>query len=237
MQKFRQRRVGAFLETHVAEELGVVLERCQVDRKTLARRCIRRRTLKCGQSGGQRALQIGHCALKRILLCCRSGGRDPQTLRQERLDQPVTVGPLLLDRLDVEAEPGERLGEQLQVFVLDRSIRVDVFVDLLLTEREQLLGPIQAKHLERTRDLLAVMGEGCQLGTLGVIAEKSVEHLLEMTQVGLDFARDLRQEQPLLRATRHFVEEWRRHGAGDRLVLLGSVEPRNHRLDLLREIG
>ena len=44
-------------------------------------------------------------------------------------------------------------------------------------------------------------------------------------------------EQPSLRATRHFVQEWRRRGAGDRLVLLRSVEPRNHRLDLLREIG
>ena len=234
MQQFRQRRVSAFLETHVAEKLGVFLERCQVARKTLARRCIVRRALKCGQSRGQRDLQISHCALDRIVLRCRSGGRDPQALRQERLDQPVTVGPLLLDRLDIEAKPGERFGEQLQVLVLDRRIGLDIFVDLLLAEREQLLGPVQAEHLERTRDLLAVVGESRQLGTLGVIAEKSVEHLLDMAQVGLDLARDLRQEQSLLRATRHFVEEWRRRRAGDRLVLLRSIEPRNHRLDLRR---
>ena len=96
---------------------------------------------------------------------------------------------------------------------------------------------LQPKHLQRARNLLAVVGESRQLGTLRVIAEKSVEHLLDMTQVGLDFARDLRQQQPLLRATRHFVEERRRSRAGDRFVLLRSIEPRDHRLDLLREIG
>ena len=112
----------------------------------------------------------------------------------------------MLDRLDIEAETRERFGEQLEILVLDRRIGLCVFVDLLLAQRQQLFGTVEAQHLERAGDLPAVVGKSGELVALRMIAEKSVEHLFDMTQVGLDFARDLRQQQTLLCAAGHFVE-------------------------------
>ena len=105
-------------------------------------------------------------------------------------------------------------------------------VDLLLAQRQQLLGVREAKHLQRAHDLLAVVGERRQIGAFVVVPEERVEHLLHMPQVRLDFARDLGEQQTLLRTARHFVEQ-RRGGAARGPA---RIEPRDHRVDLGRQL-
>ena len=96
----------------------------------------------------------------------------------ERAISRCRSGPLLLHRFDVEPEARKRFGKELEVLAIDGGLRVPVAVDLLLAEAEQALRVILAKHLQRAANLLAVLGQGREHGTLRVIAEKGVEHLL-----------------------------------------------------------
>ena len=147
-----------------------------------------------------------------------SGGRferlDAQPARKHRFDQPLAVRPLLLDRLDVEPQSGQRFGEQFQILVRDRRIRLGVFVDLLLAQREELLGAAETEHFQCAGDLGAVVRQCREVGALGVIAEEGVEHLLHVAQIRLDFTGDLRQDQTFLRPPRHLVEDRRDGGIG-----------------------
>ena len=163
-------------------------------------------------------------------------GRGALLAREQRCDQAVAVGTLLLHRLDVEPESGQRFREHLEVVVRDRRVRAGVGVDLQLARRQQAIGFVQAEHRQRAADLLAVLGERREVGALAVVAEERVEHLLHVPQVGLDLAADLREQHALLRAFRHFVEH-RRGGRGAALAGARGVEAREHRVDLLREIA
>ena len=158
-----------------------------------------------------------------------------KTFCQQRLDQPLPIRALLLDGFDVKAQARERLGEELQVFAGDHGLRLGVFVDLLLAQGEELHCVLEAEHLQRTHDLPGVLRQRREVSALFVITEKRVEHLLHVSQVGLDLARDLRQKEALLRPTRHLVEHRRSRG-GRRPVLLRCIEPGDHRLDLSGEI-
>ena len=135
----------------------------------------------------------------------------------------VDLMPSLLDRLDIEAQGGQRFGKQLQIFVDDFRFGLGVFVDLLLRQGKQPLGPFQAQHLQGAGDLHAVVRKASKVGPLGVIAEKGVECLLHVAQIGLDLPRDLREHQPLLGAPRHFVEQRCGRGCGNGLVLSRCV--------------
>ena len=76
-----------------------------------------------------------------------------------------------------------------------------------------------------------------EIGALAVVAEERVQDLFHVTQVRLDFARHLRQDESFLRPPRHLVEDGRDGGARYRLTLRRGVEPREHRIDLLRKLG
>ena len=116
------------------------------------------------------------------------------------------------------------------------GVRVRVAVDLLLAQAEQALGVVLLQHPQRAANLVAVLAERRDLGALRVVAEERVEHLLHAPQVGLDLARDLREQDALLRAAEDPVDQ-RPGGRGDRTRRLRRVEPRQHRRDLLREIA
>jgi hypothetical protein len=223
--------VGVGLQRRIADQFAVVLECGEFRGKALAHARLARRALECGERRGQGGLQIGDRGLDRVALVLAWLRGLAETPGEQRIDQALAVRSLLLDRLDVEAQPGQSLGESLEVLVDDRRLRVRVFVDPLLTQRKQLLSVIETQDLQRAGDLLAVARESGQIGALVVIAEEGVEHLLHVPQVGLDLARHLREEQPFLRAARHLVEH-RRGDIGCGTILLGGVEARDHRIDL-----
>ena len=166
----------------------------------------------------------------------RPPATSPRRLAKQRGDQPLPIGTLLLQRLDEESQSAQRLGEKLEVFVADRRVRVRVAVDLLFAKREQVIGVVLLQHLKCAADLVAVLAERRDLGALRRIAEERVEHLLHPAQVDLDLARDLREQDSLLRAAEYAVDQ--RPGPGrDRTRFARRVEPREHRRDLLREIA
>ncbi len=96
---------------------------------------------------------------------------------------------------------------------------------------------VEAEDLERAHDLLAVVRERAEVGAFVVIPEECVEHLFHVAQVGLDLARHLGEQQPLLGAARHLVE----HRCRGMRCRLSGVEPGDHRVDLIghirREVG
>ena len=108
---------------------------------------------------------------------------------------------------------------------------------MLLAKLEELVGLVQAEHLQRSRDLLAIVRERRQIGAFGVIAEKRVEHLLDVPQIDLNLSSDMGEQEPLLRAARHLIKDGLRGRVRRQLVLLCRVEPRHHGFDLLREFG
>ena len=167
-----------------------------------------------------------------------SGGASPRRLREQRRDQPFAIGALLLDGLDVEAEARQRFGEQLEVLVGHRRLGIRVGLDLLLAQAEQTFRVGRARgSCSAPRICWLSFAERRELRALRAVAEERVEHLLHVPQVRLDLAADLREQHPLLRALRHLVEQRRRRGAGKRARRARGIEPRQHRLDLLREIG
>ena len=93
-----------------------------------------------------------------------AGGASPRRLASSGAISRCRFGPLLLERLDEETQPRERLGEQFQVLVADRRVRVRVAVDLLLAQAEQALGVVLLQHPQRAANLEAVLAERRELG-------------------------------------------------------------------------
>ena len=224
-------------EVGVTDQLGVVAEVLEPGAQQRARALVGRRVAHFGHERGQRAAKFLDRGLDRVgRVGLRRLRRLTEPPREKRRDQALALGALLLDRFDVEAQPGQRFRKQFQVFVRHHRFGVRVGVDLLLAKPQQPLCIRKAQDLERAPDLLAVLAESRELGALRAVAEERIEHLFHVAKVRLDLAADLGQQQALLRPLRHLVQQ--RHGrrAGQRTQRARGVEPRQHRLDLLREI-
>jgi len=182
----------------------------------------------------QRRAQFGDGGLDRIALDDRRR-RFTQALRNQRRDQPVALGALLLDRFDVEAEAGQRFRQQFEILIADCGFRIGIGCDLLLAELEQPIGFVETEDPQRAANLRAVLGQRREIGALVVVAEERVEHLLHVPQVRLDLAAHLREQHALLRTLAHFVQH-RRAGRRGEFPLARRIEPREHCVDLLRKV-
>ena len=232
-----QRRPGLPDKVLVADQLGVVAQARQFRLQALANRRIRRRAVHPGDDLRQRAAQRRDLRLDGLAAVGRRCRRRPaEAPREQRRDQAVAVGSLLLDGLDVEAQAGQRLGEQLEVVVRDGGVGIGIGVDLVLAKPEELVRLVEAQDAQRPANLAAVLRQRRELGALAVVAEERVQHLLDVPQVDLDLADDLRDQQPLLRALRHLVEQRRGAGRPGGPVGLRGIEAGQHHVDLLREI-
>ena len=105
---------------------------------------------------------------------------------------------------------------------------------MCFAQGEQSIRLGETENLQRTPDLVAVLGERCQLRAFGVVTEKCVEQLLHVPQIGLDLASDLRQQYAFLRAFAHFVQH-RYVPAGGEAALACRIEAREHGVDVLAE--
>ncbi len=203
--ELRQRGLGLRNELGVADQLGVVAQPGELRAQRLARGRVGRRAPRLVDQRGQRRAEPRDRRLDRLGLVDLHRLDLAQALRDQRRDQAVPVGPLLLHRLDVEPEPGQRLREALQIVVGDLGLGIRVVLDLLLARREQPLRVVEAQDRECAANLLAVLRERGEVGALAVVAEEGVEHLLHPAQVRLDLAPDLRDQHALLRALAHLV--------------------------------
>ena len=229
-----QRAVHLRDEIGVADQLRILAQRGELAAQPGASGGIGTARLQFSDELRQLRAQLVDRILDRFACVDRDGLRLPGAARDQRHDQALAVRPLLLDRLDVEPETRQRLGEQLEIVVVDLGGRVGVGLDLLLAQREQVLGLVEAQHAQRAAHLHAVARERGELAALRVVAEERVEHLLHVAQVGLDLATHLRDQHALLRAPAHLVE--RCHAAaGNAAARARGVEPRDQGLDLLRE--
>ena len=230
-----ERGLGLRDELGVADQLGVVAESGELGAQRLARDRVGRREPRLVDQRGQRRAEPRDRRLDRLGLLDLHRLDLAKALRDQRRDQSIAIRTLLLDRLDVEAKPGQRLREALEVVVGDHGLRVRVVLDLRLAGGEQPLGIVEAQDREGAADLLAVLRERGEVGALAVVAEEGVEHLLHAPQVRLDLAPDLGDQHALLGALAHFVERGRL-GSLTRASGPRRVEAREHRVDLLREV-
>ncbi len=145
MRELGQCRIGVLLQARVADQFGVVLERRQIGRQPVPRCQVAWRALIGGKGLRQRGAQIDYRRLDRLGLGGGRAGRDAKTAIEQRGDQTVAIGPLLLDGLDIEAEARQRFGQHLEVVVVNLDIRFRIFVDLLLAELEQALRASRAR--------------------------------------------------------------------------------------------
>ena len=132
--------------------------------------------------------------------------------------------------LEEHAEAGETVGARLR---LSRGRRAAG--DQRLADRQHFGGTFEAQHEKRAVDLPQVRGERRQRVALGRIACVSIEHLLDVLQVGDDFLRDLRAHLQEADALAEIGAQSRRRLA--RGSTLRRVEqPAAHDDDLLLEI-
>ncbi len=229
-----QHRAGLLDQLGVADEFRVVAQARELLLQAVACRRVGGRAMHFVNELRQRRAQFRDGGLDRVALGMRWRRRLAQSLGDQRRDQPVAIGTLLLDRLDVEAETGQRFRQQFEIVVADRRFRIGIRGDLLLAQLEQAVGFVQAQDAQRAADLRAVLGQRGEIGALRVVAEKAVQHLFDVAQIGLDLAADLRQQHALLRALAHLVEHRRRRRR--EAALARRVQPAQHRVDLAREL-
>ena len=112
---FLQRGTRLRDELAVADQVGVVAQARELAAQFVARRCVGRRVADVGHQPRQCAAQFGDRVLDRLRLDGNRLRRFAEALRDQRRDDPFAIGTLLLDRVDVEAEPRQRFGEQLEI--------------------------------------------------------------------------------------------------------------------------
>ena len=157
--ELRQRFLRLLDELGVVDQRGIVDQILELRGQYGARRGVGRRATDFGDEHRQHSAQVLDGVLDRLRRAASSADRDlAQTLRQQRGNEPLPVGTLLLQRLDEEPQPTQRLGEKLEVAVADRRVRVRIAVDLLLAKPEQAIGIVLLQHLKRAANLVTVRG-------------------------------------------------------------------------------
>ena len=168
---------------------------------------------------------------------CSTARASPEALRQQRRDQPLAVGTLLLQRLDEEPEPAQRLGEKLEVFVADRRVRVRVAVDLLFAKPRagDRRRPAPASGTRRESG-------GCPCSSVAiserfVVSRKNASSTCSIRR-RLTWISRATCASSTRSCARRKMSSISAAGAGrDRTRFARRVEPREHRRDLLREIA
>ncbi len=138
--EFGDRRGRLRGEIDVADELRIVAQILEPRAELSTRRGVGRRLAHLRDERGQRVAQLGDGRFDGVALVGADRLRClPEALREQRGDQPLALGALLLDGLDVEAQAGQRFGEKLEVVVRHVRFRIRIRVDLLLAQAEQPL--------------------------------------------------------------------------------------------------
>ena len=231
--EFLQRGIGLRNQAGVADQLGIVAQPGELSVQLVARPRVRRRIVDFGDELRELRTKLGNGVLDRI--CLRGSGRQrlAHAARNQRRNQTIAIGTLLLDRFDKKSETGQRLGEKLELVVRNQRVGRRVTLDLLLAHSDQTLGIGEPEHVQRAAYLLAVLRKRRELATLRVVAEKSIQHLLHVAQIGANLAAHLRQQHALLRALRHLVQHRRARRCGP--AGARGIEPREHRVHLRGE--
>ena len=111
---------------------------------------------------------------------------------QNRIDNVVLVGLVEMHLLDVETQCRQCFGNLLQIRTVNFDAAVFVMTHRILSQQQQFCRFAQLNHGQRAKNLAEIIGQARQFVAFAVVAEESVQHLLDVLQIDLHFVHQLR---------------------------------------------